>query len=119
MTYNESGEAMYVDHFTVENGRLNAYYKDGDKMAKVDLGNVVGPQGAKGDTGPQGIQGEPGPQGVKGDTGPQGIQGERGPQGVKGDTGPRGEQGAPGIAPTFAIENGHLFADYDNPYSPT
>ena len=92
---------MYVDHFTVENGRLNAYYKDGDKMAKVDLGQVVGPQGAKGDTGPQGIQGEPGPQGVKG------------------DTGPRGEQGAPGISPTFTIENGHLFADYDNPYSPT
>ena len=80
MTYNESGEAMYVDHFTVENGRLNAYYKDGDKMAKVDLGNVVGPQGAKGDTGPQGV---------------------------------------PGISPTFTIENGHLFADYDNPYSPT
>ena len=81
MTYNESGEAMYVDHFTVENGRLNAYYK--------------------------------------GDTGPQGIQGETGPQGVKGDTGPRGAKGDPGISPTFTIENGHLFADYDNPYSPT
>ena len=92
MTYNESGEAMYVDHFTVENGRLNAYYKEGDKMAKVDLGQVVGPKGAKGDTGP------------------------RGEQGVKGDT---GQQGAPGISPTFSIENGHLFADYDNPYSPT
>ena len=74
---------MYVDHFTVENGRLNAYYKEGDKMAKVDLGNVVGPQGAKG------------------------------------DTGPRGPQGNPGISPTFTIENGHLYADYDNPYSPT
>ena len=92
MTYNESGEAMYVDHFTVENGRLIAYYKEDNKMAKVDLGNVVGPQGAKGDTGPQGIQGEPGPQGI---------------------------QGVPGISPTFTIENGHLFADYDNPYSPT
>ena len=80
---------MYVDHFTVENGRLNAYYKEGDKMAKVDLGNVVGPAGVKGDTGPQGIQGV------------------------------KGEQGAPGISPTFTIENGHLFADYDNPYSPT
>ena len=74
---------MYVDHFTVENGRLNAYYKEGDKMAKVDLGNVVGPQGVKGDTGPRGVQGEP------------------------------------GISPTFTIENGHLYADYDNPYSPT
>lgn len=69
-------------------------------MAKVDLGNVVGPKGAKGDTGPQG---------VKGDTGPQGV---------KGDTGPQGPQGSPGISPTFTIENGHLFADYDNPYSP-
>ena len=73
---------MYVDHFTVENGRLNAYYKEGDNMAKVDLGNVVGPQGVKGDTGPQGVKGDP------------------------------------GISPTFTIENGHLFADYDNPYSP-
>lgn len=70
-------------------------------MAKVDLGNVVGPQGVKGDPGQQGIQGEPGPQGVKGDTGPRGVQGE------------------PGISPTFTIENGHLFADYDNPYTPT
>jgi len=47
----------------------------------------------KGDTGPQGIQGETGPQGPKGDTGPQGIQGETGPQGPKGDTGPQGIQG--------------------------
>ena len=86
MTYNESGEAMYVDHFTVENGRLNAYYKEGDKMAKVDLGQVVGAPGAKGDPGP------------------------------KGDPGQKGD---PGISPTFTIENGHLFADYDNPYSPT
>ena len=86
MTYNESGEAMYVDHFTVENGRLNAYYKEGDNMAKVDLGQVIGAPGAKGDPGP------------------------------KGDPGQKGD---PGISPTFTIENGHLFADYDNPYSPT
>lgn len=83
---------MFVDHFNIEQGNLYAYYKEGNTMAKVDLGNVVGPQG---------------------DTGPQGIQG------VKGDTGPRGPQGTPGISPTFTIENGHLFADYDNPYSPT
>ena len=104
---------MFVDHFNIEQGNLYAYYKEGNTMAKVDLGNVVGPQGAKGakgDTGPRGIQGEAGPQGAKGakgDTGPRGIQGEAGPQ------------GAPGISPTFTIENGHLFADYDNPYSPT
>ena len=26
--------------------------------------------------------------------------------------------GNDGITPTFSIENGHLFADYDNPYRP-
>lgn len=57
-------------------------------MAKIDLGAVVGP---KGDTGAQG---------PKGDTGAQGIQGEA------------------GISPTFTIEGGHLYADYDNPYNP-
>lgn len=96
LTYNEENvNAMFVDHFEIHNGVLYCYYKEGNTMAKVDLGNVVGPQGAKGDTG------------------------KTGPQGDKGDTGPRGAQGVPGISPTFSIENGHLFADYDNPYSPT
>lgn len=67
-------------------------------MAKVDLGNVVGPQGPKGDTG---------------------NTGATGPQGPKGDTGNTGPQGPQGITPTFSIENGHLYADYDNPYTPT
>jgi hypothetical protein len=49
-------------------------------------------KGPKGDTGPQGVQGE---QGGKGDTGPQGVQGE---QGGKGDTGPQGIQGVAGPA---------------------
>ena len=76
-----------VDHFDIENGVLYAYYrKDDSTMAKVDLGNVVGPTGPKGDTG------------------------------AKGDTGPRGPQG---ICPTFSIENGHLYADYDHPYTPS
>lgn len=46
--------------------------------------------------------------------GPQGVQG---PQGVKGDD---------GISPTFILGDGtggttagHLYADYDNPYTPT
>lgn len=47
----------------------------------VDLGSVIGPQGA---------------QGVKGDTGAQGIQGIQGVQGAKGDTGATGEKGASG-----------------------
>lgn len=73
---------MLVDHFDIENGILYAYYKEGETMAKVDLGQVVG------------AQGEPGPQGK------QGIAGKD------------------GISPTFSIENGHLYADYDNPYQP-
>ena len=68
-----------------------------------------GPAGAKGDTGATGPQG---PAGAKGDTG------ATGPQGPKGATGATGPQGDPGISPTFSIENGHLFADYDNPYTP-
>jgi len=46
---------------------------------------------AKGDTGPQGIQG------LKGDTGDQGIQGIQGISGIKGDTGDQGPQGIQGI----------------------
>lgn len=91
-----------VDHFDIENGILYAYYRKEDStMAKVDLGNVIGPTGPKGDTGATG------PKGDKGATGP------------KGDTGATGPQGPKGICPTFSIENGHLYADYDKPYSGT
>ena len=58
------------------------YEEEGGEMAKVDLGQVVGPQGPKGATGAQGPKGDP------------------------------------GISPTFSIEGGHLYADYDNPYTP-
>ena len=89
----------------------------------IDLGQVVGPQGPKGETGPQGPQGPrgatgpEGPQGQKGDTGPQGPQGKQGPQGEqgpkgatgstgpqgpKGDTGPTGPQGPQG--PTGKVD---------------
>ena len=47
----------------------------------------IGPQGSKGDVGPQG---EIGPQGLKGGVGSQGEIGEQGP---KGDVGQRGEMG--------------------------
>ena len=67
-------------------------------MAKVDLGKVVGEKGA------------------------QGPKGEQGAQGPKGEQGPKGAQGNPGkdgISPTFSIESdGHLYADYDHPYTP-
>lgn len=74
-------------------------------VQEIDLGNVMGPQGPKGDTGatgpqgPKGATGATGPQGPKGDTGPQGpqgIQGETGPQGPKGATGATGAQGPKG-----------------------
>ena len=74
----------------------------------IDFRGARGPQGQKGETGPQGApgpkgetgsqgpQGEPGPQGPKGETGSQGPQGEPGPQGPKGETGSQGPQGEPG-----------------------
>ena len=64
-------------------------------MAKIDLGNVKGEKGATGG------------RGKKGDTG------------AKGATGAKGDKGDPGISPRFTIESdGHLYADYDNPYTP-
>lgn len=99
-TINE-GDGLYVNSVSVENGHLMVEYEEeGGEMAKVDLGQVVGPQGPAG------------PKGATGDTGPQG------PAGPKGATGATGPQGEPGISPTFSIEGGHLYADYDNPYTP-
>lgn len=106
MTYNTNSEYQQIDHFDVEDGHLIAFYKEGEEMAKVDLGQVVGPQG------PAGAKGDTGAQGPKGDTGAQG------PQGARGATGATGPAGKDGISPTFSIEGGHLYADYDNPYTP-
>lgn len=109
MTYNTNSEYQQIDHLDVEDGHLIAFYKEGEEMAKVDLGQVVGPQG------PAGAKGDTGAQGPKGDTGAQGPQG---PAGAKGATGATGPAGKDGISPTFSIEGGHLYADYDNPYTP-
>lgn len=91
VTYNE-GDGVNLTKVYIENGNLIAEYMEGDNMAKVDLGQVVGPQG------------------------PQGPIGETGPQGPIGKTGSQGPAGANGITPTFSIEGGHLFADYEHPY---
>ena len=64
-------------------------------MAKINLGRVVGEKGEQGAPGKDGAPGTPGRDGAKG---------------AKGD---------PGISPTFSIEDGNLYADYDNPYTPT
>ena len=53
-----------------------------------------GPQGPKGDVGPQGLVGPQGPQGPKGDVGPQGLVGPQGPQGPQGITGLTGATGS-------------------------
>lgn len=70
----------------------------GPQGEKGDTG-ATGPQGPKGDTGaigPQGIQGPQGPKGEIGATGPQGIQGPQGPKGDTGATGPQGPKGDTG-----------------------
>lgn len=82
------------------------YIKEDGTMAKVNLGKVVGEQGPAGPAGPKGDPGVQGPAGPKGNPG---VQGKQGPAGPKGD---------PGISPTFSIEGGNLYADYDNPYTP-
>gem|GEM_PF-540635 len=48
-----------------------------------------GPEGPKGDPGPQGAQGS------KGDTGPAGAAGQKGDTGAPGPAGPKGDQGDP------------------------
>ncbi len=79
-----------------------------DGVATITITDIDGAHtftvsdGAKGDTGAQGVQGE---KGEKGDTGAQGIQGEKGDmgaqgvQGEKGEKGDTGEQGADGVTP--------------------
>ena len=88
------------DVYISDRGNLILESED-SQMAKVDLGSVIGPQGPKGDTGA---------------TGATVAQGPKGDTGATGSTGPQGPQG---ITPTFSIENGHLYADYDHPYSGT
>lgn len=65
----------------------------------------------KGETGPQGIQGE---TGATGPQGPQGIQGEagatgpQGPQGIQGETGPQGSTGPQGVGVSAIVEQYYL-----------
>lgn len=97
VTINE-GNGLFVTGCYIENGNLICEYKDGDNMAKINLGRVVGEKGEQGAPGKDGAPGTPGRDGTPG------------AKGAKGD---------PGISPTFSIEDGNLYADYDNPYTPT
>lgn len=89
-------KTSYQALFYIVDGVLFLKLVEGGKtMALVDLGNVIGPQGATGAQGPQG------------------------------ETGAQGPQGPAGIVPTFVMGDGtggttagHLYADYDNPYNP-
>lgn len=87
--YNEGNMGLYVENCYIDNGNLFVKYTGEDGTVAVkDLGKVVG---------------DPGPQG---------------PAGQKGEQGAQGPAGKNGISPTFRIdENGHLLADYDNPYT--
>ena len=101
-------DALKAAHPTGAPG--DAYFVLGDVYVWLEegafwknVGQLQGPRGPKGDTGPQGPAGERGSQGLQGpqgDVGPQGVQGppgERGPQGLVGPQGATGAQGAPGV----------------------
>ena len=117
--YNEGNMGLYVENCYIEDGNLFVKYKKEDgSMAVKDLGKVVGDPGPQGPQGPAGQDGAQGAQGPAGERGPQGEQGAQGPAGERGEQGPQGPAGKNGISPTFRIdENGHLLADYDNPYT--
>ena len=68
-------------------------WKDGDKLAAVDVNRIEAGIAAKAAKGDKGDQGEPGP---KGDPGAKGDKGDPGP---KGDTGAKGEPGADVVLP--------------------
>lgn len=71
-------------------GFYNVTAKDslgGEASALFTVVNMTGPEGQKGDTGPQGPEGI---AGEKGDTGDQGIQGEKGDKGDQGSAGQMG-----------------------------
>ncbi len=81
---------------------LSAYeiaVKDGFVGTEEEwLASLVGPVGAKGDTGAQGPAGVKGDTGAQGPAGPKGDTGAQGPAGVKGDTGAQGPIGLTGPA---------------------
>ena len=100
-----SGNSLNDAYIVEANGDL--YVWDGEVFNNV--GQIVGPQGDLGPTGPQGEQGPLGPtgstgaEGILGPTGPTGAQGNlgaTGPQGVTGPTGADGNDGSVGAVGT-------------------
>ena len=65
-------------------------WKDGDKLAAVDVNRIEAGIAAKAAKGDKGDKGDPGAKGDKGDPGAKGD---------KGDTGAKGEPGADAVLP--------------------
>jgi hypothetical protein len=70
----------------------------------VKVGDLAGPQGPTGATGPQGIQGPTGPTGATGAQGLQGLTGATGAQGLQGLTGATGAQGPTGATGSQGLQ---------------
>ena len=79
----------------IDTGDSNLYVWTGTGF--LNVGQIVGPQGAQGLQGLQGLQGNCGTQGVQGTIGAQGIVGAQGLQGVQGVIGAQGLQGVQGV----------------------
>lgn len=81
----------------MSNGWLS--WQNNGGLSNPEPVNLMGPQGAPGQTGNPGPQGEPGPTGPpgpQGEKGETGATGPQGPQGIQGPIGPQGEQGPQG-----------------------
>ena len=77
-------------------------WKDGDKLAAVDVNRIeagIAAKAAKGDKGDPGAKGDKGDPGAAGEPGPKGDKGDPGAKGDKGDTGAKGEPGADAVLP--------------------
>ena len=74
-------------------------WKDGDKLAAVDVNRIEAGIAAKAAKGDKGDKGDPGAKGDKGDPGAKGDKGDPGAKGDKGDTGAKGDPGADAVLP--------------------
>ena len=107
--------AESVEHYpTIMDGMWMVWDAQSGAYVSTDV-EATGPQGERGETGPEGPagpQGETGEQGPKGDTGATGPQGPKGdtgntgpagPAGPAGATGATGPAGTDGISPTISV----------------
>lgn len=107
---------MYIN----SQGHLIAryYQEEGGELAQVDLGLVVPQFTATATTLNAGESATASAVNNEGQVSLS-IGIPRGANGTNGTDGADGAPGKDGISPTFSISsNGHLMADYDNPYVP-